>query len=83
MKLKDNLYFEAESQVIDAKYWNFTDFKVLPKYINTFRKNWKDSENNILPLKTRPYLTATNRMMVTYLALDNIKLANRWLKIFV
>lgn len=80
MKLKDNLYFEAESQVIDAKYWNFTDFKVLPKYINTFRKNWKDSENNILPLKTRPYLTATNRMMVTYLALDNIKLANRWLK---
>ena len=80
MKLKDNLYFEAESQVIDVKYWNFTDFKVLPKYINTFRKNWKDSENNILPLKTRPYLTATNRMMVTYLALDNIKLANRWLK---
>lgn len=31
-------------------------------------------------LKTRPYLTATNRMMVTYLALDNIKLANKWLR---
>lgn len=80
MKVKDDLYFEAEAQVIDAKYWEFRNFKTLPKYINIFRKIWKSTKYDTPQLKTRPYLTATNRMMVTYLALDNIKLANKWLR---
>lgn len=80
LKTKDNLYFEAEAQVIDAKYWGFKEFKTLPAYINKFRRNWKNVECDTPQLKTRPYLTATNRMMVTYLALDNIKLANKWLR---
>ena len=80
MKAKDNLYFEAEAQVIDAKYWGFREFKNLPAYINTFRKNWKGVNCDSLQLTPRSYLTATNRMMVTYLALDNIELANKWLR---
>lgn len=80
MKTKDNLYFEAEAQVIDAKYWGFQEFKDLPAYINKFRKNWRIVEHDAPQLKIRSYLTATNRMMVTYLALDKIELANKWLK---
>lgn len=80
MKTKDNLYFEAEAQVIDAKYWGFKEFKNLPAYVNAFRKNWKNIEYDAQQLKYRSYLTATNRMMVTYLALDNIGLANKWLR---
>lgn len=80
LKTKDNLYFAAESQIIDAKYWGFKEFKNLPTYINTFRKNWKNITYDVPQLKVRPYLTATNRMMATYLALDNIELANIWLR---
>lgn len=79
-KSKDALYFDAESQVIDADYWGFQNFKNLPSYINSYRKNWKCCDKEILDLKSRSYLTATNRMMVTYLALDNIKLANKWFR---
>lgn len=78
-KLKDALYFDAEAEVIDAKYWEFQNYKNLLISINKFRKNWKSAEHKIHNLKIRPYLTATNRMMVTYLALDNIKLAKKWL----
>lgn len=80
MKAKDNLYFDSEAQVIDAKYWGFQEFKSLPAYINEFRKNWKIFDHDASQLKTRSYLTATNRMMVTYLALDKIELANKWLR---
>lgn len=80
LKPKKNLYFDAESEIIDAKYWSFCSFNMLPKYIHSFRKNWKEASDNITDLKIRPYLTATNRMMVTYLALDCMELAQKWFK---
>lgn len=80
MTPKSALYFDAESEVIDAEYWKFKNFKGLPKHINKFRKNWKEASLEIHTLQIRAYLTATNRMMVTYLALDCMALANKWFK---
>lgn len=80
LKAKDNLYFKAEAQIIDAKYWSFQEFKTLPAYINEFRKSWSIIEPKNPQLEARSFLTATNRMMVTYLALDKIRLANKWLQ---
>lgn len=79
-KRKDSLYFDAQAQVIDAQYWNFETYKKLPKSINMFRKSWKIAKSNGTVLNQRPYLTATNRMMVTYLALDKLEFANTWLQ---
>lgn len=79
-KAKSALYFDAESELIDAKFWGFSDFKLLPCYINNFRKEWKISLQDIPDLHSRSYLTATNRMMVTYLALDRMDLAQIWFK---
>lgn len=80
LKAKTALFFDAESENIDAQYWGFKDFVDLPCHINEFRKNWKESQSEIPNLQFRAYLTATNRMMVTYLALDRIKLADKWFR---
>lgn len=79
-RAKTALYFDAASENIDAAYWSFQCFKKIPKEINSFRKDWIESKSEISQLSSRPYLTVSNRMMVTYLALDKIKLANKWLR---
>lgn len=44
LKIKDELYFNAKSEIIDAKYWGFKSYKTLAQYINNFRKEWKKAE---------------------------------------
>ncbi|MDE6434627.1 MAG: hypothetical protein K2L07_10425 [Lachnospiraceae bacterium] len=78
MKAKTSLYFDAESENIDAAYWSFRKFRELPEIINQFRRNWMDFSQEKPDISKRSYLTATNRMMVTYLALDQISLAKKW-----
>lgn len=78
LKAKTCLYFDAESENIDAMYWSFRKFMELPNIINEFRKNWMDVLQDKPNLSKRSYLTATNRMMVTYLALDQMALAKKW-----
>lgn len=79
-KPKNDLYFKALSQIIDAKYWGFQEFKKLPDQINEFRKNWKLYSCDGIDINARAYLTATNRMMVTYLALDDMDMAEKWFR---
>lgn len=78
MKAKTSLYFDAESENIDAAYWSFRKFRELPKIINQFRRDWMNFSQEILDISKRSYLTATNRMMVTYLALDQMAFAKNW-----
>lgn len=78
MKAKTALYFDAKSEIIDAKYWSFREFRELPQIINQFRKEWTDFSSEMSEKPIRSYLTATNRMMVTYLALDQMSLAKKW-----
>ncbi len=79
-KAKTALYFNAASEKIDAVYWGFKSFQSLLKEINNFRKDWMELKSEIIHLPYRAYLTAANRMMVTYLALDHVKLAGEWLR---
>ena len=76
-QLKDSLYFEAFSQIIDSYYWNFNNWNQLIPLIHKFRREWMcySLENDLNP---RAYLTSTNRMMVIYLALDKFNLARKW-----
>lgn len=78
MKAKTSLYFEAESEHIDAAYWSFRKFRELPKIINQFRRDWMNFSQEKPDISKRSYLTATNRMMVTYLALDQMASARSW-----
>lgn len=78
VKAKTILYFDAESEIIDAKYWSFREFRELPQIINQFRKEWTDFSSEMSEKPIRSYLTATNRMMVTYLALGQMSKAERW-----
>lgn len=78
MKSKTSLYFDAESENIDAAYWSFRKFKELPEIINKFRRDWTDFSKETTDISKRSYLTATNRMMVTYLALDQMVSAKKW-----
>lgn len=78
MKAKTPLYFDAESEYIDAAYWSFRKFRELPEIINQFRKDWTDFSKELPDISKRSYLTATNRMMVTYLALDQMASAKNW-----
>ncbi len=80
MKPKNSLYFDAASENIDAMYWSFQKYKELPKIINQFRKEWRVYSQEIPSISKRSYLTATNRMMVTYLALDQMTIAKNWLR---
>ena len=78
MRSKTSLYFDAESENIDAAYWSFRQFRELPSIINQFRANWMEFSQEKPNISKRSYLTATNRMMVTYLALDQMALAKKW-----
>lgn len=80
MSAKKSIYFDAKAEIIDFEYWEFENFSKLPQSINKFRKEWKTASLDIVDLSVRAYLTATNRMMVTYLALDCIRLAKKWFK---
>lgn len=80
MKAKTVLYFDAESEIIDAKYWSFRKFRELPQIINQFRKEWMGFSHETSEKPVRSYLTATNRMMVTYLALDQMASAKKWFR---
>lgn len=78
MKVKTPLYFDAESENIDAAYWSFQKFRELPEIINQFRREWMEFSQELPDISKKSYLTATNRMMVTYLALDQMVLAKKW-----
>ena len=78
MRAKTSLYFDAESENIDAAYWSFQKFKELPEIINRFRREWMEFFHEVPDIPKRSYLTATNRMMVTYLALDQMMSAKNW-----
>lgn len=78
MKAKTPLYFDAKSENIDAAYWSLRKLRELPEMINQFRREWMDCSQEISDISKRSYLTATNRMMVTYLALDKMTAAKKW-----
>ena len=78
MKAKTSLFFDAEAENIDAMYWSFRKFRELPETINQFRRDWMNFSQEIPDISKRSYLTATNRMMVTYLALDQMVSAKNW-----
>lgn len=79
IKVKDDLYFSAKSEIVDFDYWSFNCFDTLPTDIEKLLQEWEDTQRDLPTLDPRPYLTAQNRMMVTYLALDNIEKADEWL----
>lgn len=75
----DSLYYTALSEIIDAQYWEWENYEILGSSINKFRKGWKHHQSRLL-LDNRAFLTATNRMMVYFLAIGSIRSAEKWLK---
>ena len=77
---KSDVYYDAYSEIIDALYWSHKNYLSLPEQINKFQRIWRENFSLSDGISIRSYLTASNRMMVTYLAMDNFVKAERWLR---
>lgn len=74
----DALYYTVYSEIIDAKYWEWSGYDKMEAEINAYRKQWTANSDK-LALQNRAYLTATNRMMVYFLAEDKLSSADKWM----
>lgn len=77
---KSPLYYNAYAEILDALYWSHSNYMLLPAQIRRFQRTFTESESVINKDLTRAYLTAMNRMMVTYLAMDKYGKAEKWLR---